>query len=63
MTREFTDSYQQIFNCAYTRLNRAHKIKLLAIKFCNENAEKINFDEDKYDQETKKGRKSMTDVV
>ena len=42
MSREFTDSYQQIFNCAYTRLNRAHKIKLLAIKFCNENAEKLD---------------------
>jgi hypothetical protein len=41
MEKEFTESYEDLFNCAYTRLNRAHKIKLLAIKFCNVNAEKF----------------------
>lgn len=47
MQREFSDSYEELFNCAYSRLNRAHKIKLLAIKFCNQNAEKLHIDRDK----------------
>jgi CRP-like cAMP-binding protein len=46
MSKEFTESYEDLLNCAYTRLNRAHKIKLLAIKYCNQNAEKFQIDED-----------------
>lgn len=46
MQREFSDSYEELFNCAYSRLNRAHKIKLLAIKFCNQNAEKLQIQRD-----------------
>ena len=41
MEKEFPDSHDDLFSSSYTQLNRAHKIKLHAIKFCNDNKSKL----------------------
>lgn len=55
MEKEFPDSYDDLFASSYNQLNRAHKIKLHAIKFCNQNKSKLLLDQDTdYSEKTPK---------
>ena len=62
MKYEFKEPYDNLFDCAYTRLQRSLKIKLKAIKYCNDNYDDKGlecFDHTKTGETQQKGMRAL----